>query len=226
MQQGVFDYTAPADAQSTGLEQCACLAYRRIALPPQLAQQCRELEERRSRAKKPGLLARLGLGHTADAAADLAAEAAELAVRCDAALSVCADAVPMDILCRSWRPSDEAITSLVQLGDFVNLPMRAWVQDNCLSLAWQGAVYTLPLAAIGPAQKVDQKLLLPRWNKTQPANAACWRPWKLTVGTAGVYVRPYYQFELAGSGLVLRVPAYELPALLTLLGRQDAIAQL
>lgn len=143
------------------------------------------------------------------AAQQLNEEAQALQAACRAALGVPEAALQADVLCRGWQPGDEQRSSVVPLGDFVNLPVRLWRQAESLCLLYDGRVYRFPLAQLGRPCAVRQKLLLPNWNKPDAPQSAVWRGCRLSVGGGGVYAPGYWELTVDEAGRVLRLPLYE-----------------
>lgn len=148
----------------------------------------------------------------------LADQRTELEAAVRSALGIPEDAVMVDILRRCWQPGDEDRGGIIQLGDYGNHPRFAWVSDGRLHLADSAECYAFPLEDLGIPVKVDTKILLPRWNKTEPPTGAAYRSFRLTLSAGGVYCRPIFEVAVGSTEKVLRFPCYEMPVLLKLTG--------
>ena len=139
-------------------------------------------------------------------------------------LGVPEDSASVDILNLTYKIKNGEVvpkTATVGFTPFNNFEMQVFVQDDCLCFSDVDGKYAIPLSAFTCIRTVNEKIVLPMWNKEIDCGEGIYRQYKLKEDNAGnVMVTPYHILEFVHEGETWGIyfPCYELPVMEELTG--------
>lgn len=148
-----------------------------------------------------------------DEAANLEARMKAEEGRIQASLGVPFGTAEADVISFRYKVEKDGGEKLLAsgFGKYVNLVYNVWREGESLHFAnWDHRI-TLPLSAIGAAEKVELRTLLPRWTKKASPTEAEYAPYRLEMTSYGVRIRAVYRIpvSLAEGDFEILVPEYE-----------------
>lgn len=148
-----------------------------------------------------------------DEAAALEARMKAQEGRIRASLGVPFDTAETDLLSFRYKIGKKGEEQLLAsgFGKYVNLVYTIWREGDRLHFAnWDHRI-TLPLSAIGRAERVELRALLPRWTKSTPPTEGEYAPYGLEMTSYGVRIRAAYRIpvSLPEGEFEFLVPEYE-----------------
>lgn len=138
-------------------------------------------------------------------------------------LNVPEDAPEVDVLAVRYKEKygePDISFNALSAPTFINMILRAYVQDGMLCLADFEGVYAIPLSDIWWIKTVKKNICLPVWNKDEEPNKGIYKQYKITVNNYGYYFKPLHILEFMHEGVMwqLYFPCYELPVFERLTG--------
>ena len=140
------------------------------------------------------------------------------------ALGVPQDAANADVLAFSYRVKEGAIkphSSPLQTTPYLNLDLKAFVEDGNLCLADLECVHAIPLSSLVKIHTVQKRISIPVWSKEIEPREGVYKAYKMSVDKLGdVFFKPYHILEFTQNGEAWGVyfPCYELPTFEALTG--------
>ena len=134
--------------------------------------------------------------------------------RCiQASLGVPPGTAETDVLSFRYKTDKKGETQIVVTGFWkhINLVYNVWREGDLLHFAnWDHRI-TLPVSALGQAERVPFKTLLPRWTKSTPPTEGEYAPYGLETNRYGVRIGAAYRVRVtaAEGEFEFLVPEYE-----------------
>lgn len=117
-----------------------------------------------------------------------------------------------DILAETYVvKNDKPVRKDMGLTMYANLETCAYVEGGTLYLSDVETLWGIPTASLRSITLVKKRVSFPEWNKTEPYNAKCYKPFKITTNQFGHYFSYYYKVEIsdAKGEFYLLIPEYD-----------------
>ncbi len=155
---------------------------------------------------------------------DAVSEAEEFVEASYAILGVPKDAFDMDVLITNYSvKNDKLVLKFDKFTQFINIDVKAFMQDGALFFADTRRKYSIPLTSLGDIRTIKKRTSVPLWNKDVPYNDEKYKPYKITENNYGhIFFKPYYALSInhEGEEYELYFPPYELPIIERLTGKR------
>ncbi len=122
------------------------------------------------------------------------------------------NAVNFDILAEVYVvKNDKPVRKNMGLTMYNNMEVCAYVEAGMLYLSDVETLWGIPTASLRSITLVKKRVSFPEWNKTEPYNAACYKPFKITTNSYGHYFSRYYKVEICDvkGEFYLLIPEYD-----------------
>ncbi len=136
-------------------------------------------------------------------------------------LGVPKDAKSVDILACSYTVKEGKKVKAELPFDFFNADMKIFIRDNMLCLADISALYEIPLNELKAIKKIEKRISLPSWNKSESVSHKKYKEYKIHEDSSGaVYFKDYYALEITHERMCYEIlfPCYEIDTFTKLTG--------
>ena len=142
---------------------------------------------------------------------------------CEFELEIPETAVAIDVLFTIMKKNGKGEEKLSQMAliQYLNQELKIFAENDLLCFADNVMVIGLPINSFKGIKKINKKIPLPQWNKSEPFNGPTYKPFKLYTNQTGfIWMKPYYKidFEVDGEQYYFLLPSYEKDSFLKALG--------
>ena len=142
---------------------------------------------------------------------------------CEFELEIPETAVAIDVLFTIMKKNGKGEEKLSQMAliQYLNQELKVFAENDLLCFADNVMVIGLPINSFKGIKKINKKIPLPQWNKSEPFNGPTYKPFKLYTNQTGfIWMKPYYEidFEVDGEQYYFLLPSYEKDSFLKALG--------
>ena len=127
-------------------------------------------------------------------------------------LGIPADAESIDVLAERCVMKDgKPKRKDIELTQYVNLSMFAYIKEDQLCLADASSVWEIPLSSLRSMELVKKRVSFPDWTKSEPYDSKTYKPYKVTTNQFGHYFSRYYRVEISDvrGEFYLLIPEYD-----------------
>ena len=104
---------------------------------------------------------------------------------------------------------------------YINYSFKVFTEGDDICFADGTQVLSLPKAGFGNSEKVDSRIMLPQWNKSEPYNGGRYGEYVITPSGNGIVVNGYrsIKIDLNGEQYEIHVPEYDAESLLSIINQ-------
>ena len=131
-------------------------------------------------------------------------------------LGVPEDALNVDILVFRYKIKKGEIRpeliSVLQTTPYINTPVKIYATENELNVADISNVYSFERSELKSISRVNKRIAIPSWNKDEPPTKGKYKPFKMSVNSGNIFLKPYYilNIERDGQCFGIYLPCYDL----------------
>ena len=142
---------------------------------------------------------------------------------CEFELDIPETAVAIDVLFTIMKKNSKGEEKLNQMAliQYLNQELKVFVENDLFCFADNVMVIGIPINSFKGIKKINKRIPLPQWNKSEPFNGPSYKPFKLYTNQTGlIWMKPYYEIDLEvdGEQYYFLLPSYEKDSFLKALG--------
>ena len=146
-----------------------------------------------------------------------------LGAECYKELGVPEEAADVDVI-MPYVKTDKNGEEVLKRGlteSYINYSFKVFTEGDEICFADSTQVLSLPKDRFGKGEKVDKRIRLPQWNKSEPYNGDKYGGYAITPSGNGIVVNGYYSIglDLNGEQYEIHVPEYDAETLSSIINR-------